>query len=60
MKKINVLELPVFPAADVFPMMADDELDELASDIRENGLREPLVIAEISGEVVLVDGRGGW
>jgi ParB/RepB/Spo0J family partition protein len=55
--------LPVFAPADVFPMMADDELQELAGDIKENGLREPLVIAEIAdketGEITtqLVDGR---
>jgi hypothetical protein len=57
MAKIDVFELPVFPAADVFPMMADEELQELADDIKENGLREPLVVAEIGGELVLVDGR---
>ena len=45
------------PAADVFPMMDGDELRELAEDIRVNGLREPLVLAEIKGEDVLVDGR---
>jgi ParB-like chromosome segregation protein Spo0J len=57
MAKIDVFELPVFPAADVFPMMADDELQQLAADIKENGLREPLVVAEIDGDLVLVDGR---
>lgn len=50
---IDVFSLPVFAAADVFPMMADDELRELAEDIRENGVREPIVIA--NGE--LIDGR---
>ncbi len=43
----DVFKLPVFPAADVFPMMADDELSELAEDIAANGLHEPLVKAEI-------------
>ena len=38
-------------------MMDGDELRELAEDIRVNGLREPLVLAEIKGEDVLVDGR---
>jgi hypothetical protein len=28
---MNVFELPVFPAADVFPMMSDEELTELAN-----------------------------
>jgi hypothetical protein len=57
MTKIDVFALPVLPAADVFPMMSDDELQELAYDIRENGIREPLVVAEVDGELVLVDGR---
>lgn len=50
---IDVFKLPVFPAADVFPMMVDEELQELAEDIKENGVREPIVIA--NGQ--LVDGR---
>jgi ParB-like chromosome segregation protein Spo0J len=47
MPKLNVFALPALPAADVFPMMSEDELQELADDIKENGLREPLVIADI-------------
>jgi hypothetical protein len=31
--------IKVHPAADLFPMMSDDELDELAKDIAEHGLR---------------------
>jgi ParB-like chromosome segregation protein Spo0J len=59
---MDVFALPVHPAADVFPMMSDDELAELAEDIKENGLREPLVIADIVDangvvETMLVDGR---
>ena len=30
----------VHPCADVFPMMSDEEIDELAKDISANGLRE--------------------
>ncbi len=44
--KMDVFKLPVFPAADVFPMMFDDELKELAEDIKANGLREPIVVAD--------------
>ena len=53
----DVFKLPVFSAADVFPMMADDELQELAADIHANGLREPLVVAEVKGKTMLIDGR---
>ena len=38
-------------------MMSDAELEELAADIEENGQREPVLIALIDGEKVLVDGR---
>lgn len=59
-------KMRVHPDADLFPMMADDELEELVKSIRENGLREPVVTAEIPGETfdlksktvkVIVDGR---
>lgn len=57
MLEIDVFNLPVFPVADLFPMIASDELAELAEDIAENGLQEPVVIAEIAGQWQLVDGR---
>ncbi len=53
----DIFKLPVFPAADVFPMMTDDELQELAEDIRANGLRQPVTIAKINGVWMLIDGR---
>jgi hypothetical protein len=34
--------IKVHPAADLFPMMAEDELDVLGRDIKENGLRQPV------------------
>ena len=43
----------IHPAADLFPMMSNEELKELADDIAANGLRIPLVYA---GNV-LIDGR---
>lgn len=57
MSEIDIFNLPVFAIADLFPMIARDELEELAEDIAENGLQEPIVIAEIDGEWMLVDGR---
>jgi hypothetical protein len=42
------------PAADLFPMMSEEELQALATDIRENGLRQPVVL---DGEGRVLDGR---
>jgi hypothetical protein len=44
----------VHPVADLFPMMSDEELDDLAADIAENGLVHPIVIDR---EGTLIDGR---
>jgi ParB-like chromosome segregation protein Spo0J len=44
----------VHPVAELFPMLSDDELDELAADIKENGLIHPLIVTP-DGQ--LVDGR---
>jgi len=48
--------LPPHPPADVFPMLVEDELAELAEDIKASGLQHPLVISEPGGNPVLVDG----
>jgi hypothetical protein len=48
----------VHPAADVFPMMTDAELDELGKDIKANGLKQPIIFQDTNGkEQVLLDGR---
>jgi hypothetical protein len=44
----------VHPVAELFPMMSDEELDDLAEDIKANGLLHPIVLDE-SG--MLIDGR---
>lgn len=46
--------LVVHPAAAVFPMLADDDLADLAADIQAHGLRMPCVR---SANGLLVDGR---
>lgn len=45
--------MEIHPAAAIFPMMSDEELRNLAADIQENGLVEPVVVYH--GQVL--DGR---
>jgi ParB-like chromosome segregation protein Spo0J len=47
--------MKIHPAADIFPMMSDEELQDLAADIKESGLIHPIV-TDADGEV-LIDGR---
>ena len=48
----------VHPAADVFPMMSDDELQKLGEDIKANGLQSPIICQDTPGpELILLDGR---
>jgi hypothetical protein len=47
----------VHPVAELFPMLPDDELAELAEDIRINGLQQPIVLDE---DGTLIDGRNRW
>jgi ParB-like chromosome segregation protein Spo0J len=48
------MSIEVHPSAAVFPMMTDDELADLAADIKENGLLHPIVR---DADGVLIDGR---
>ena len=54
---MNIYQLPVHPAADVFPMLDLDELSDLASDIKSNGLQHPIVVGMVDGVEMLIDGR---
>jgi hypothetical protein len=52
----------VHPAADVFPMMSDEELQKLGEDIKANGLKVPLSFCWVESGTpaahrVLIDGR---
>jgi ParB-like chromosome segregation protein Spo0J len=40
----------VHPAAALLPMMGDDELADLAADIKANGLQQPIVVWEDNTE----------
>lgn len=46
--------MPVHPLAAVFPMMTDDELADLADDIKTNGQIHPIIV---DGSGQLIDGR---
>jgi ParB-like chromosome segregation protein Spo0J len=46
--------LEVHPVADLFPMLAEDELQELADDIAQRGLLQPIVL---DSEGRVLDGR---
>lgn len=47
-------KIEVHPFADLFPMLPDDELAELADDIRSNGLQQAITL---DAKGVLIDGR---
>jgi hypothetical protein len=51
----SVARLPVHPIAELFPMMADAELNELAADIAANGLITPIALDHAGS--ILIDGR---
>lgn len=56
---MDIYKMPVFPAADMFPMMTEDELLDLMADIKANGMIDPITIIEIGddAEEFLIDGR---
>jgi len=48
---------PVHPAADMFPLLDDADLRDLAADIKANGLNNPVWLIEDDRGVMLLDGR---
>src|SRR3954470_21930400 len=47
----------IHEATNLFPMMPENELDELAADIAVHGLRQPIAVIEREGGFALLDGR---
>lgn len=54
---VEDIAIAVHPVAALFPMLTDAELDDLAADIKENGLLNPIVL-DSNGQ--LIDGRNRW
>lgn len=44
-------------AANIYPLMSEDEIDKLSTDIAQNGLNSPIVLIREDGTVKLLDGR---
>ena len=53
---VDPATLRLHPIADVFPEMAEDEYTALVTNIRQHGIRRPLLVHQ--GAVV--DGRHRW
>src|SRR3954466_5784235 len=52
-------KIRVYPAADLFPMMSDAELDALAKDIAEHGIHQGIVLWTREGTIT-ADIEAGW
>jgi hypothetical protein len=50
--------MEVHPLANIFPMLSEDELNDLAADIKENGLLHPIV--RMTDGKTIVDGRNRY
>jgi len=54
---MNIFELPVHPDAAIYPMLPEDEMQELADSISEHGQMYPVIIGNHDDELHLIDGR---
>lgn len=56
--------IPVHPVASLFPMIGGEELQALADDIKANGQREPIIIANLHPNLMddphVLDGRNRY
>ena len=43
--------------AENYPMLSEEQLEELAADIKENGQRDPITV---TSDGILIDGRNRW
>jgi hypothetical protein len=48
----------VHPAAEMFPLIVGDEFSQLVQDIKENGLRNPIILDH--DELMIIDGRNRY
>lgn len=48
-----IFDIPIHPAAEIFPMLDEEELATLTADIKANGLVHPLIVKD----GLLIDGR---
>lgn len=48
----------VHPVADRFPLLTEEEMEKLVSDIKENGLLNPIVLNHDNS--MIIDGRNRW
>src|SRR5260370_4226934 len=55
-KPPTLTELEFHPLAEFFPLMTEDELAELAADIKKNGLLEPITLYQNR----IIDGRNRY
>lgn len=49
--------MKVHPVAALFPLMSEEELNDLAADIEANGQIHPIITGDVNGEETLFDGR---